>query len=171
MSDRTDCSVKQNDAAHQGWLFKGTRWRRGRKERSSPTPDDELYLQRIHDFRQLLNGEWVWDVLVALHDGPMQYTNLLHKIREKSTDNGWPGKTHQHIQDSTLNRTLRRLEQGELVKRRRENEFPYHVTYQLMPAARELLVVIVPVVEWAESHGDLLGRVQQRRHDEASGIE
>jgi DNA-binding HxlR family transcriptional regulator len=62
------------------------------------------------------------------------------------------------------------LEQGELVQRRREGEFPYHVTYQLMPAARELLVVIVPVVEWAESHGDLLSRVQQRRHDEASGI-
>lgn len=101
----------------------------------------------------------------------MRYTNLLNAIREKSSRNSWPGKQHQHIQDSTLNRTLRRLEQGELVQRCREDEFPYHVTYELTSAARELLVVIVPVIEWAESHADLLSRAQQRRHDEASGIE
>ncbi|MEU6573603.1 winged helix-turn-helix transcriptional regulator [Streptomyces sp. NPDC046805] len=67
-----------------------------------------------------------------------------------------------------MNRTLRRLEQGELVERIREAEFPYHTTYQLTPAAKELLDVAVPIVAWAESHSDLVERARQRRHQEAS---
>lgn len=116
----------------------------------------------------MTNGEWVWDVLVALHRGPAQYTGLLTAIQERSTDDGWPGRQHRHLRDSTLNRTLRRLEQRELVEGNREPEFPYHATYQLTDAARELMVAAAPMVEWAEQHGDLLRRVKERRRAEDS---
>jgi DNA-binding HxlR family transcriptional regulator len=115
-----------------------------------------------------LNGEWVWDVFVTLHTGPVQYSNLLTAIQNKNFDDGWPGRTHVRLRDSTLNRTLRRLEQGELVERTRETEFPYHTTYHLTSAARELLDLVVPLVGWAEEHSDLVDRARQRRHEEAS---
>ncbi|MBK3564470.1 winged helix-turn-helix transcriptional regulator [Streptomyces sp. MBT62] len=61
------------------------------------------------------------------------------------------------------------MEQGELVRNTRENEFPYRSEYELAPAAKELLAVVVPVAEWAESNATLLKRVQQRRHAEGTG--
>lgn len=137
-----------------------------RRRRSTPsrlTPPDERYLRRIHDFRQLLNGEWYWDVFVALYEGPLQYTDLLNRIRERNSENGWPGRAHRHLQESTLSRTLRRLTEGELLVRDQASQFPFPTTYQLSPTARELLTVMAPAVEWAESHADLLVRVQKRR--------
>jgi DNA-binding HxlR family transcriptional regulator len=136
---------------------------------SEPDPPDEKeYLQRIIDARHLLSGEWVWDVLVALHRNAAQYTELLVSIQETSVDDGWPGRNHHHLRDATLTRTLRRLEQGELVERVRETEFPYRTTYQLSPPARELISAAVPVVLWVERHQDVVLRARQRRHAEDS---
>ncbi|MFC4463974.1 winged helix-turn-helix transcriptional regulator [Streptomyces xiangluensis] len=132
------------------------------------TPDDERFARGIHDVRQLMNGEWTWDVLIALHDGPLHYTSLLNVIREQDNDTGWPGRQHRRLQDSPLNRTLRRLEQGELVMHNREPDFPYHATYELAPAAKELLTVAAPLAMWAETHTDLLERARQRRAEESS---
>lgn len=116
----------------------------------------------------MTNGEWVWDVLVTLHRGPAQYTELLAAIQQRSTGKSWPGRQHHHLRDSTLNRTLRRLEQSELVTGTREPEFPYHATYQLTDPARELLVAAGPLVDWAEKNGELVERVRQRRRNEDS---
>ncbi|MFC4463969.1 winged helix-turn-helix transcriptional regulator [Streptomyces xiangluensis] len=68
-----------------------------------------------------------------------------------------------------MNRTLRRLEQGGLVKHNREAEFPYHSEYELTSSANEMLVVVAPVVEWAESNADLLEHARQRRRAEEAG--
>jgi len=146
--------------------------RTGRWRRRGPThltPDGDRFLQGIHNVRRLVSGEWTWDVLVALHGGPLHYTNLLDAIRSQRNDTAWPGKKHRYLQDGTLSRTLRRMEQGELVRNTRENEFPYRSEYELTPAAKELLAVVVPVAEWAESNAVLLKRVQQRRHAEGTG--
>ncbi|WP_370880462.1 winged helix-turn-helix transcriptional regulator [Streptomyces aurantiacus] len=96
----------------------------------------------------------------------MQYTNLLDAIRAQGGDTGWPGRKHRRLQDSPLNRTLRRLEQGELIRRHRELEFPYHATYELSAAAMELLAAMAPLATWAETHTDLVDRARQRRHAE-----
>ncbi|WP_443049908.1 winged helix-turn-helix transcriptional regulator [Streptomyces sp. NBC_00287] len=103
---------------------------------------------------------------MALHNGPLQYTNLLNTIRAQDTDTGWPVRKHRRLQDSPLNRTLRRLEQGELIRHSREPAFPYRATYELSPAARELVAAVGPMVLWAEQHVDLLDRTKQRRREE-----
>jgi DNA-binding HxlR family transcriptional regulator len=114
-----------------------------------------------------VNGEWAWDVLVALHRGPLHYTILLNNIRAQGTETGWYRRKRRVLQDSPLNRTLRRLEQGELVTHVRASDFPYHATYRLSSAARELLTGAAPLVLWAETHADLLNRARQRRCEEA----
>ncbi|MFI0724341.1 winged helix-turn-helix transcriptional regulator [Streptomyces sp. NPDC021224] len=161
---RSDSTIttRQNGSVNIG------RWLQPREVPESYPPDEETYLQRSIDVRHMTNGEWVWDVLVVLHRGPSQYTELLNAIQKRSTDDGWPGRQHRHLRDSTLNRTLRRLEQSELVVGIREPEFPYHATYQLTDAARNLLVAEEALVKWAEQHGDLVERVRQRRHDDNS---
>lgn len=139
----------------------------GRSANHDPHPEPGAnechYLQSIHDLRRLLNGEWVWDVFVSLRSGPLQYTGILAAIRERSLENGWPGRNHTYLQDSTLNRTLRRLEEAELVDRLRENSFPYRTTYWLTPPAEQLLAAAMPFVEWAEEHSELLDRARRRR--------
>lgn len=143
-----------------------SRWRRARELPELLPPDEDTYLQRSIDVRHMTNGEWVWDVLVVLQRGPSQYTELLASIQSRSADDGWPGRQHRRLSDSTLNRTLRRLEQSELVVGMREPEFPYHATYRLTDAARELLVAEKAMVGWAERYGDLIERVRQRRHND-----
>ncbi|UIX34304.1 winged helix-turn-helix transcriptional regulator [Streptomyces sp. GQFP] len=134
-----------------------------------PTADSDRFLQGIHDVRHLISGEWTWDVLVTLHGGPLHYTILLDAIQSKQNGSGWPGKKHNYLRDGTLNRTLRRLEQGDLVKHNRETEFPYRSAYELTPPAKELLTAMVPVVVWAESNADLVEHARQRRRAEKSG--
>ncbi|CAM5731020.1 hypothetical protein SANTM175S_04468 [Streptomyces antimycoticus] len=67
---------------------------------------------------------------MALADGPKQYTGLLGTIREKTHEDGWSETRHLYLQESVLNRTLRRLEREELVERHREPTFPYRARYQ-----------------------------------------
>ncbi|MEU6351111.1 winged helix-turn-helix transcriptional regulator [Streptomyces sp. NPDC047072] len=145
----------------------------GGRKRQNPesylAPDDERFLRGIHNTRHLMSGEWTWDVLVALHGGPLQYTALLDAIRSIQTGSAWPGKKHNYLRDGTLNRTLRRLEQGELVRHDREPVFPYRAAYELTSAAQGLLVVVAPLAEWAELNADLLKRARERRRIEESG--
>ncbi|MEV0225230.1 winged helix-turn-helix transcriptional regulator [Streptomyces sp. NPDC050704] len=143
--------------------------RRRRVRARRLTPRDERYLQRIHDFRQLLNGEWDWDVLVALHSGPLRYGELLSAVRAQTPVNNWPNRSHRHLQDSTLCRTLSRLTEAELIECDHADHFPFPATYQLAPTARELLAVVAPAAEWTEAHPDLLIRVQKRRRGELGG--
>ncbi|MEU5437691.1 helix-turn-helix domain-containing protein [Streptomyces sp. NPDC020719] len=138
--------------------------RHRRPVRTRLRPGDARYLQRILDFRQLLNGEWYWDIFVALHKGPLRYGDLLNAVRARTPANNWPGKSHRYLQDGTLSRTLGRLMEAELVERDDpDKHFPFRTTYRLTPHARQLLAVMAPAAEWADSHTDLLVRVQERR--------
>jgi DNA-binding HxlR family transcriptional regulator len=127
-----------------------------------------MHLQSMIDVRHLVGGEWAWDVLTALLVHPAQYGELLTTIQSVPVDNRWPGRTHRQLRDATLTRTLRRLEQCELVERVREAEFPYHTTYHISEPARELLCSMLPVVQWTERHQDLVIRARHRRHEEHS---
>lgn len=120
------------------------------------------------DIRHLLSGEWVWDMLVALYPGPAQYTELLNSIQESAGVDGWPGVKHRRLRDSTLNRTLRRLERGELIERVREPDFPYRTTYHLTEPARELMDAASPMALWAEKHRALVGRARERQQAESA---
>lgn len=140
-----------------------------RRRHSASSADECHFLQGVHDLRRLLNGEWVWDVFISLRSGPMQYTGILTAIRARPLENDWPGRNHTYLQESTLNRTLRRLEEAELIDRLREDAFPYRTTYWLTPPAMQLLTAAMPFVEWAEEHADLLDRARQRRGGGHSG--
>ena len=151
-----------------------SRWRRWRADEpqarppDAPSPDERRFLQGLHDIRRLLSGEWTWDVLVALHKQPLQYTKLLDTIQNQDNNTGWPGVKHRRLQDSPLNRTLHRLKEGELVTCTREQKFPYRTTYELSPAARELLSAATPLILWTEDNADLLSRVRERRKESVS---
>ncbi|MFD5696533.1 winged helix-turn-helix transcriptional regulator [Streptomyces lasiicapitis] len=119
-------------------------------------------MQRIHDFLRLLNGEWYWDVFVALNDGPLQYTDLLNTMRAQTPTNNWPGRAHRYLQEGMLCRTLQRLTQAELVERERATHFPFTTTYWLSPPARELLTIMAPAAEWTETHSALLVQAQRQ---------
>lgn len=149
----------------------GRRWHRERKLPEAIIPDDGRFLRAVTDVRHLLSGEWVWDVLVTLRPSSAQYTELLTTIQENTVSDGWPGVKHRHLRDSTLNRTLRRLERGELVERIREREFPYRTTYQLTEPARELLEAAASVASWAERHQSLVQRARERRWAEESAAD
>ncbi|AXK35779.1 transcriptional regulator [Streptomyces armeniacus] len=58
------------------------------------------------------------------------------------------------------------LEQEKLVDRHRDDGFPYRVSYQLTPAAEELLVALVPLAAWAEHHPGLIKDARRRRREE-----
>jgi DNA-binding HxlR family transcriptional regulator len=143
-----------------------------RPERAaSAAPDPRAYLQSIIDVRQLAGGEWSWDVMVALQTQPAQYSDLLAAIQKTPLSDIWPGRKHLHLRDATLTRTLRRLEQAELVARVRDTEFPYHTTYRLTAPAHELLDAMLPMTAWAQRHQSLIERTRKRRHGEQSDQE
>ncbi|MCI3928838.1 winged helix-turn-helix transcriptional regulator [Streptomyces sp. AN091965] len=82
-------------------------------------------------------------------------------MRAQLPINNWPGRTHRHLQEGTLCRTLQRLTQTELIAREREVRFPFSTTYRLTPPSREILTAMAPAATWAESHAELLVRAQR----------
>jgi DNA-binding HxlR family transcriptional regulator len=163
---RSATGWKCRNAAGPDRIFSGRWWPRQRRPLESVRPYEGKYLQHIIDVRHLLAGEWVWDVLVTLNRSPAQYTELLATIQGCSGGDGWPGRQHRRLRDGTLNRTLRRLEQAELVESFKEKIFPYRTTYQLTEPAGELLESAMPLVLWAGRHGALVSRVKERRRAE-----
>lgn len=133
------------------------------------TSKDHLFALNLRHALHMLNGEWIPDVLVALAEGPKQYTGLLGTIRERTHQDGWSESRHLYLQESVLNRTLRRLEQEELVERHRESTFPYRARYQLTPPADKLLTALMPLTEWPKQHADLVERARQRGTANSNG--
>ena len=126
--------------------------------------EDERSLKRLWDLRNLLNGEWIPDVLVALSSGPLRRAELLERIRSTRVPNGWSESNTRNLADTVMQRTLVRLEMSEMVEHTRdERVFPPVSLYQLSSAAEELLAALEGPVEWAEKNADLIRRVQQRR--------
>ncbi|MFF4257954.1 winged helix-turn-helix transcriptional regulator [Streptomyces sp. NPDC001663] len=100
---------------------------------------------------RILRREWVTDVLEVLSAGPSQYGVLLQAIRDRTANPQQPSE-RRYIQDSVLNRTLSKLREEGLVLRDREETFPYHTTYLITEAGRQLLNALGPLASWSIRH-------------------
>jgi DNA-binding HxlR family transcriptional regulator len=128
---------------------------------------EEKSLQRLWDLRNILNGEWIPDVFVALRAGPLRRGELLEAIRSTRVPNGWSGSDTRNLADTVMQRTLVRLEMAEMVEHTRdERAFPPVSLYRLSPAAEELFEALEGALCWAEKHDNLIERVQRRRRGE-----
>ncbi|WP_325707470.1 transcriptional regulator [Amycolatopsis sp.] len=127
---------------------------------------DTSYLQRLHDLRHLLNGEWIPDILVALRSGPLHYKELLATIDEASGFDPWSGG-RRSLQSRVLSGTLLRLTASGLVRRFEEPAvFPRSVLYEITPAAVQVLDRALPMTEWADEHADLIEHARRARAKE-----
>jgi DNA-binding HxlR family transcriptional regulator len=130
---------------------------------------DDGGLQHLRDLLHWLSQEWEPDILVALSAGPLRYVALLEAIRSRTIVDGWNGRHRRDIADSTLNRTLRKMERDSLVERARdESVFPPMASYHLTPVARQLLEVLRPATDWIGEHPEVIDRVQRNRREDAS---
>jgi diguanylate cyclase (GGDEF)-like protein len=128
------------------------------------TVDRSEELRRLMDLRQLMNGDWIPDVLHVLADGPKHHGDLLAAIRSSEVIDEWSGRD-RNIQTSILNRTLRRLVDNGFVHRHEEpGVWPRSVRYALTPAAQEWLSDVLPAVSaWCDRHSELISRAQRLR--------
>ncbi|GLZ37873.1 winged helix-turn-helix transcriptional regulator [Actinokineospora sp. NBRC 105648] len=133
------------------------------------TTGDDNDLQHLRDLLHWVSQEWEPDVLVALSGGPLRYVALLDAIRSRTIVDGWNGRHRRVIADSTLNRTLRRMERDSLVGRTRdESVFPPMASYHLTPIAQQLLEVLRPAINWIGQNHGMIERVQRSRREGTS---
>lgn len=98
--------------------------------------DRTTCLRHLLTFAQMLGGQWHPDILMALADGPCRYSELLAKVRSTTVSD-------RCLQSSVLNRTLRRLERDDLIRRVEEpGIWPRTVRYFLTPSAHDLLTTL-----------------------------
>ncbi|MFI6520164.1 winged helix-turn-helix transcriptional regulator [Spirillospora sp. NPDC050679] len=88
----------------------------------------------------VLSGTWTSVVLYALRDGPLRPGELRDRIGG--------------VSPKVLTETLRRLEAGGLVERRRYAEAPPRVEYGLTEPGRGLLEPIMALGRWTERYGE-----------------
>lgn len=130
---------------------------------------DDGGLQHLRDLLHWLSQEWEPDILMALSAGPLRYVALLEAIRSRTIVDGWNGRHRRDIADSTLNRTLRKMERDSLVERARdESVFPPMASYHLTPVARQLLEVLRPATDWIGENPEVIERVQRNRCEDAA---
>jgi DNA-binding HxlR family transcriptional regulator len=99
-----------------------------------------------------IGGRWAVHLLVALHDRPLHYTELLNRVTG--------------ISRRMLTRTLRELERDGLVGRTVYPTVPATVDYALTPLALELAEPLRAIADWAERNGERV-RAAQRSYDAA----
>lgn len=134
---------------------------------SVTTAEDDSGLQHLRDLLHWVRQEWEPDILVALAAGSLRYVALLDAIRSRTIVDGWNGRHQRDIADSTLNRTLRRMERDSLVERTRdESVFPPMASYHLTPIARQLLEVLRPAIDWIGENPAVIERVQRNRRED-----
>jgi DNA-binding HxlR family transcriptional regulator len=128
----------------------------------------DAVLTRMLSANHLLNGEWIPDILLALSAGPLRYTELLESIRSSPVVDA---RTHRgrYVQPRILLNTLRRMEDDGLVLRREEAAgLDRSVSYELTPAAQELLGALMSTVTWCERHKELIAEAEHRASDRRS---
>jgi DNA-binding HxlR family transcriptional regulator len=81
-------------------------------------------------------------VLVALADGRQRFSAVRRRLKG--------------VSQKMLTQTLRRLERDGLVSRTVTDTRPLNVSYQLLPAARRVLPILVARKSWSETHLPLI---------------
>jgi DNA-binding HxlR family transcriptional regulator len=102
---------------------------------------EETFVQGVHGVRELLCTKWSPDVLAALTDGPLHYSEILDLVH--------PEEDVAVVHPKTLTKALQELGRAGLVVRTEEaGVFPPSVTYKLTAAAEELIHAITPAARW-----------------------
>ncbi|RZS40737.1 diguanylate cyclase (GGDEF)-like protein [Herbihabitans rhizosphaerae] len=122
-------------------------------------PGDDRYLVHARDLVKILRGAWVPEVLAALSQGPLPYTDLLNTLRWATVHDGGGDA---EITDSALRQVLRDMRFDELIASD-DSEYPYLGVYHLTPTAVRLADALVPAVEWAADRAESIASVQDRR--------
>ncbi|MEV2278693.1 helix-turn-helix domain-containing protein [Nocardiopsis sp. NPDC049922] len=89
-----------------------------------------------------ITSKWGVLVLVSLHGGPRRWSELLRGIGG--------------ISEKMLAQTLRTLEGDGIVLREARPVVPPHVEYRLTDAGREVTDLLLPLLNWAETHVPLV---------------
>ncbi|PSL53235.1 diguanylate cyclase (GGDEF)-like protein [Saccharothrix carnea] len=114
------------------------------EEAAAAVAQQASYWQGLYEVVHLLKGEWVPAILAALADGPRHFTEILSTIH--ATTVGQPD-SDRWLHDSILGRTLRRMEDKQLVTRHEEPaRFPKSTVYELTSQAAALLSALTPAV-------------------------
>ncbi|MFS8104096.1 diguanylate cyclase [Lentzea alba] len=107
---------------------------------------EPTYWFGLYKLLQLFKGEWVPAILAALADGPQHFSEILATIHDTAI--GQPD-SDRWLHDSILTRTLRSMEEKELVIRHEfPARFPKSTVYELTPLAEALLASLAPAVQW-----------------------
>ncbi|MFJ4038064.1 winged helix-turn-helix transcriptional regulator [Microbacterium sp. NPDC090007] len=85
-------------------------------------------------------GKWGILVLLALSDGTQRWGVLRRNVAG--------------ISEKMLASTLKTLEADSLVRRTAYPEVPPRVEYALTPLGRDLMVRVLPLMEWVADHAD-----------------
>jgi DNA-binding HxlR family transcriptional regulator len=102
---------------------------------------EETFVQGVHGVRELLCTKWSPDVLAALTEGPLHFSEILDVVH--------PEGDLEVVHPKTLSRALQELERARLVVRTEEaGIFPPSVTYELTAAGEELIQAITPAARW-----------------------
>lgn len=91
----------------------------------------------------LLGNKWSVRVMYELASGAKRYNELQRNV--------------EGISFKMLTKTLRQLEQDNLVHREAMPVIPPHVEYSLTPIGEQLLQELVRLVHWGFEHADELG--------------
>ena len=90
-----------------------------------------------------VTSRWSVLVVVALADQTMRWGELRRRLKG--------------VTDKMLAQSLRTLEADGLVSREVYPEVPPRVDYSLTTGGRELAVLMLPLVEWAQAHAGDIG--------------
>ncbi|MFI6579244.1 winged helix-turn-helix transcriptional regulator [Nocardiopsis sp. NPDC050513] len=89
-----------------------------------------------------VTSKWGVLVLVSLHRGPLRWSELLRGIGG--------------ISEKMLAQTLRTLERDGIVLREARPVVPPYVEYRLTDEGREVTDLLLPLLDWAETHVPLV---------------
>jgi DNA-binding HxlR family transcriptional regulator len=115
-----------------------------RARTGSGTPRAPTDINDAKHIIDLLSRKWLLQVMAALADGPMRHNELQRRIGAG-------------IHTTSLDRTLRLMEESSLVRRRVHPGMPPSVVYELTPTARTLIRSLARLVTWARQHRHLAG--------------
>lgn len=90
-----------------------------------------------------LGNKWAARVMYELAEGPVRYNAIQRGV--------------EGISYKMLTKTLRQLEQANLVHREEHAVIPPHVEYSLTPLGQSLLTELYRLVHWGFDHAEELG--------------